>query len=43
MPGVASWEQFMHVTKTLHDHHSHDGLQTDLIEHIWAFARNQQG
>jgi hypothetical protein len=34
-PGVASWEQFMHVTETLHDRHIHDRLQTDLIEHIY--------
>jgi hypothetical protein len=32
--GVASWEQFMHVTETLHDRHIYDQLQTDLIEHI---------
>jgi hypothetical protein len=32
--GVASWEPFMH------DRHIHDRLQTDLIEHIWTFARN---
>jgi hypothetical protein len=42
-PGVASWEQFMHVMETLHDRHIHDRLQTDLIEHIWTFVRNQQG
>jgi hypothetical protein len=42
-PGVASWDQFMHVTETLHDCHIHDRLQTDLIEHIWALAENQQG
>jgi hypothetical protein len=41
--GVASWEQFMHVTESLHDRHIHDRLQTDLIEHIWTFAGNQQG
>jgi hypothetical protein len=32
--GVASWEQFMHVTENLHDHNIHDRLQTDLVEHI---------
>jgi hypothetical protein len=42
-PGVASWDQFMHTTKTLHDRDIHDRLQTDLIEHIWALAGNQHG
>jgi hypothetical protein len=32
--GVASWDQFMYVTKNLHDRRIHDRLQTDLIEHI---------
>jgi hypothetical protein len=41
--GVATWEQFMHATENLHDRHIHDRLQTDLIEHIWTFAGNQQG
>jgi hypothetical protein len=41
--GMASWEQFMHVTKNLHDCHIHDRLQTDLIEHIWIFAENHKG
>jgi hypothetical protein len=40
--GVASWEQFIHATEHLHDRHIHDRLQTDLIEHIWTFAGNQQ-
>jgi hypothetical protein len=40
---VASWEQFMHATENVHDHRIHDRLQTDLIEHIWTFAGNQQG
>jgi hypothetical protein len=39
--GLASWEQFMHATESLHDLHIHDRLQTDLIEHIWTFAGNQ--
>jgi hypothetical protein len=39
---VTSWEQFMHVTENLHDRHIHDRLQTDLIDHIWTFAGNQQ-
>jgi hypothetical protein len=41
--GVASWEQFMHVTENLHDRHIHNRLQTNLIEHIWNVAGNQQG
>jgi hypothetical protein len=40
--GVASWEQFMHATKNLHDRHIYDRLQTDLIEHTCIFAENQQ-
>jgi hypothetical protein len=39
--GVASWEQFMHVTENLQDRHIHDRLQNDLIDHIWTFARSQ--
>jgi hypothetical protein len=41
--GVASWKQFMHIIETSHDRHIHNRLQTDLIEHIWAFAGNQHG
>jgi hypothetical protein len=41
--GVASWEQFMHVTENLYDRHIHNRLQTNLIEHIWNVAGNQQG
>jgi hypothetical protein len=33
-PGITSWKQFMHITKTLHDRNIHNELQTDLTKHI---------
>jgi hypothetical protein len=42
-PGVASWGQFMHISETLHDRNIYARLQTDMIEHIWAYAGNQYG
>jgi hypothetical protein len=33
--GPAMFE-FFHVHHDIHDHHTHDGLQADLIERMWA-------
>jgi hypothetical protein len=37
-PGVATFEEFLHVHEEILDRGTHDQLQEDLIERQWALA-----
>jgi hypothetical protein len=41
-PGVATFEEFVHVHKEIRDRTTHDQLQKVFIEHQWTLAGIKQ-
>jgi hypothetical protein len=38
-PELPSWDKFLHVHHEIHDRHTRNQLQEDLIEHKWALTK----
>ena len=40
LAGASTWEQFIHSTVEIRDRETHNRLQKDLVEHMWAHVCN---
>ena len=40
LAGASNWEQFIHNTVEIRDKDTHNRLQKDLVEHMWAHVGN---